>query len=58
MPFRLMMVKRGTSLPAADASLRGELFVVEGGSGVPDKVYICLKNSSDSYEWVQLGVAT
>jgi len=47
-----------TSLPTADSSRRGQIVVLDGGSGNPDKVYICLKNSSDSYEWVQIGVAT
>jgi len=51
-------VERVTSLPTADSSRRGQIVILDSGSGNPDKVYICLKNSSDSYEWVQIGVAT
>lgn len=47
-----------TSLPTADESRHGQIIVLTQGSGNPDKIYICLKNSSDNYEWVQIGVAT
>ena len=44
----------GTSKPAASASVRGHIYVTEGGPLVADVVEICLKSSSDTYSWVNL----
>ncbi|MCE5286214.1 MAG: glycoside hydrolase family 55 protein [Pelosinus sp.] len=43
-----------SALPIADATQRGRLFRVEGGNGVGDGLYICLKNSMDTYSWKQI----
>lgn len=40
-----------TSLPAADSSMRGRMVRVEGGSGVADGLYICMKNADGTYTW-------
>jgi len=42
------------TLPTADASYRGKMIRVEGGAGVADKLYICMKSASDTYSWVQV----
>jgi len=42
------------SLPTASASYRGKMIRVEGGAGVADKLYICLKSAVDTYSWVQV----
>jgi hypothetical protein len=44
----------GSALPTAGVSYRGQVFIVEGGAGVSDLAYICIKNTSDTYEWQQL----
>jgi len=42
------------ALPAASASYRGKMIRVEGGSGTPDRLYMCMKKADDSYEWTQV----
>jgi hypothetical protein len=42
------------SLPIADSSYRSKLIMVEGGVGVADKIYQCLKSATDTYSWVQI----
>lgn len=42
------------SLPTASAGYRGKIYTLFGGAGVADHAYMCLKNSSDTYTWVQL----
>jgi len=42
------------SLPTADSSYRGKIIRVEGGAGVADKLYVCMKSASDAYSWVQV----
>jgi hypothetical protein len=37
--------------PTCDASKRGALFFVQGGSGVQDQLLLCAKDASDSYAW-------
>jgi len=39
-------------LPTPSADYRGKMIMIEGGSGVADKLYICLKSSLDTYSWV------
>lgn len=39
------------ALPSADASRRGDALFVEGGSGVADTLYACLKAAGGSYSW-------
>ena len=45
-------IKRGDTASACDASHRGVMKFVPVGSGVDDKLYMCMKNSTDSYLWV------
>jgi len=44
----------GTSKPTCDASVRGYIYVTEGGSSVADAAEICVKNSSDVYGWISI----
>ena len=37
------------SLPAAQATMRGQVYLEKGGTGVADKLYICKKNAADAY---------
>lgn len=39
------------ALPAASASLRGALFVVQGAGGVADTLQACLKSAANTYSW-------
>jgi len=39
---------------AADASVRTQLFVEQGGAGVRDKLFMCLKSDAGAYSWVQI----
>jgi len=46
------------SLPAPSATYRGRMIRVEGASGVADKLYICMKNTDDSYSWIEVASGT
>jgi len=39
-------------LPTPSADYRGKMIMTEGGTGVRDKLYICLKSDADTYSWV------
>lgn len=45
---------QSAALPTAIAELRGCLYVVQGGAGVADVAYICLKGAADTYSWVSI----
>lgn len=47
---------RATALPATGAP--GQYFVLDGGTGVGDIVYIWVKFTDDTYDWMFLGQAT
>jgi hypothetical protein len=42
------------ALPAASATYRGKLIRVEGGEGVADKTYQCMKAADESYSWKEV----
>lgn len=42
-----------TTLPTAQAALRGHVFVKDNGAGVADTVHVCIKNAAGGYEWKQ-----
>lgn len=42
------------ALPVASETYRGQVRTVEGGTGVADVHYICLKDDLDAYSWVQV----
>jgi len=41
-------------LPGASETYRGAMVRVEGGAGVADKLYCCMKKADDTYAWVQI----
>lgn len=43
------------SAPTASATYRGALWTVQGGAGVADSTYQCLKDSAGNYNWVSVG---
>lgn len=47
----LQLITTG-SKPACGETYRGAFFNEAGGAGVTDKVYVCLKMSTDAYQWV------
>jgi len=44
--------------PTADSSRIGEIIRVRAGAGAKTYIYVCVQNSADGYEWVQIGVST
>lgn len=42
------------ALPAATAGHRGRVWVVRGGTGVADQVFLCIKTAADTYQWQPL----
>lgn len=44
----------GAYLPTAKESRRGQIGILKGGTGVADKIYICIKDSDDTYKWKQI----
>jgi len=43
-------------LPTPGASYRGKMIRVEGGAGVADKLYICMKAADESFSWIQIAI--
>ena len=43
---------QGAALPTAASQLRGMQFLVQGGAGVADVLYVCMKSAADTYSWV------
>jgi len=41
-------------LPTASETYRGAMIRVEGGEGVADTLYICMKRANGTYAWVQI----
>lgn len=41
-----------STLPAAGSTYRGRIMYLTGGAGGEDIAYVCLKTSSDTYDWV------
>ena len=41
-----------TARPTCDSSQRGTFWVSQIGSGSADLAYVCLKMSTDAYQWV------
>lgn len=39
-------------LPTPSAAYRGKMIRVEGGAGVADSLYMCMKSAADTYSWV------
>ncbi|MHA1827078.1 MAG: hypothetical protein ACTSX6_00370 [Candidatus Heimdallarchaeaceae archaeon] len=54
MATNYLIIGNITSLPTASSAYRGHMIYVPGGTGISDKLYICLKGSDDTYSWVQL----
>ena len=42
------------SLPTASADFRGFTYRVEGGAGITDYLYCCMKSAADTYNWIQI----
>lgn len=41
-------------LPAASATYRNKVRVVQGATGVADRIYMCVKNADDTYAWIDM----
>lgn len=44
-------IPTGTILPVCDAGYRGQKFLLEGGVGVADDVYVCIQKADGTYGW-------
>jgi hypothetical protein len=42
------------ALPSAAEEFRGRLYLVAGGAGTADELYVCVKDAADAYVWVPL----
>lgn len=51
-----IIVATTTAVPTCAAGYRGMVWVTQGGVGVADIVYACLKNAANSYNWVQVAI--
>jgi hypothetical protein len=50
----VVIVQVVTELPTPTEGLRGRLVLLNGGTGVSDMLYICIKNDVDAYVWFDL----
>ena len=44
----------GTRIATPTAAQRGALFLEQGGAGVADVLWVCMKNAADAYVWIQI----
>lgn len=44
--------------PTAGPDWEGEIIRVRSGAGAKTYLYVCVQNSADGWEWVQLAVST
>src|SRR5262249_55420491 len=44
----------GGARPACTAQLRGAHWYTQGGAGVTDEEFVCMKSAADTYSWRQL----
>lgn len=44
------------TLPTASSELRGRIFTKNNGAGSADTIHICIKNSSNTYEFKQVTI--
>lgn len=52
------LTEEGTALPTAAAANLGRFMRERAGAGQSTRVCLCVQNSTDSYEWIQLGIST
>jgi len=50
----MILVPTENAKPTAAVAYRNALLVQQGGAGIADLVFMCLKSSADAYSWVQL----
>ncbi len=48
-------VDSGTALPIATEGQRGQFFILR--DTLPDELYVCLKQSDNTYDWKQVTVS-
>lgn len=51
-----LRINTTTAKPTCDSTQRGTAWLQQGGGGVADLMFFCMKKSDESYQWVQLGV--
>lgn len=51
-------LKAGTTAINPEVAHRGQMYFVEGGAGVADKLYCIMKNTADAYEAVEVAIAS
>ncbi|GAJ17424.1 unnamed protein product [marine sediment metagenome] len=52
------MVKEVITLPLASATQLNKIVKQRSTGGGISRVYICVQNSTESYEWIQIGIST
>jgi|GEM_PF-6505629 hypothetical protein len=46
------------SLPSAGAQYLGKFRILRTGTSQVSKLYLCVQNSTDNYEWIQVAIST
>lgn len=57
-PPAMAKAEEVTSLPPPSKEQLNKIMKQRGTKGGISKVYICLENSTEGYEWVQMAVST
>lgn len=50
----LRLNEANLALQTCSATFRGRMMFVQGGTGVADGVFVCMKNNTDTYSWIEL----
>lgn len=51
-----VLINTTQAIPSCTVAQRGNLWMVQGGAGVADLFKVCMKTSSDTYQWVQVAI--
>ena len=51
---KMILLTQEATKPAAAAGYRGGFLLEPGAAGVADKLYCCMKSSTDTYNWIQV----
>lgn len=49
-----VLINTTSTKPVCDANTRGGMWFEQGGVGASDYLYACMKNSTDSYNWIEV----
>jgi len=54
--YKMVKIVAEATKPTAAVGYRNGLCFTNGGAGVADKLYACMKGDDDNYDWIQIAI--